>query len=299
MRILHLKFGRRSAECGICVSVALLCLWGVVLIGCAPSSRSLAFLGGQGTVIGKGWAVSGPTGPSVIVELANRGTEPLRLSYGVDAYIAKTRDGRTLTLAKTDFLTYPDQLAPGQDGSVALGLPKDLLLEDISRLIARLEVAQLVVSMDSLTGPPPSEGIVRAQTPGAPSVLVPQPPAGMFEVEGAAQDTVPVEVQFQQELGTSLTLDLRWNESAQAVALASGTGQTFYVEPGAHQLAVRCDLPMMTTTAGRMSVVVSPGEPLRVTVDARAALTGVELHVRVFSQQRLIAERTFKPSAPS
>mgnify|MGYP001565608259 CR=1 FL=1 len=61
-------------------------------------------------------------------------------------------------------------------------------------------------------------------------------------------------------------------------------------------MTVLTRMPPMPNTQGLVSLMASPGEPLRITVDGRATLTGVSLRVRVWSRQKLLSDQIFSPS---
>ena len=299
------------------------------LIGCATTTRSLGFLGGAAPppdasgpavsnrspqhaidvpviVTAQGWIVSGPHHAALSLEMTNHGARPIRLSYVVDEYVGMTRDGRRVVLEKRDFLSYPDELKAGQTQAVSLQLPKDVPVDALTRIVARLNMGQVVLTLVSVENRVSVSA--PAETPRVISHPAPEDRAPVVSesaprvVPSAAlppADTVPVEVTFQQELGGSLRAEVRWNDSQDVVTLTSGTQQIFYVAPGRHQLHLSSRLPFIAQTQGQIPVSVRAGEPLRIALDARARLTGVELRVRVWEGHRLITDQALVPSLHS
>jgi len=139
-----------------------------------------------------------------------------------------------------------------------------------------------------LWAPPiqPAETVPVVPEPsGAPAKVVEAPPTG----------TVPVVVEFQQELGSALKVDIQWDAGA-VVTLAHGDHRMFYVVPGQHELSVTSRMPSSDeVTGGRVPVGVSADRPLRVTIDGRARFAGVELRLRLFSGTAVVGDHAFAP----
>ena len=279
-----------ASRAGWCVVVALTCL------GCVTTTSSLAFRGGQlphgdstsaATLSAEGWVVAKPPEQWLSIQIANQGASSVHLSYVADKYTAKTRDGRTVVLETTDFLNYPSAIPPGSQGVVTLLVPKDVLVHELARIVATLNMGRTVVVLEPIGAGvsvvPPASAPILPEDDGA--------PVPMFRRSGGP---VPVVVEFQQELGTTLNADVRWDDAGDVMTLASGSRQTFYVVPGQHRLYVKSQLPFIATTAGHVPIAVKVDEPLRVIVDGRATLSGVELRVRVRNRAGTVSEQIIR-----
>lgn len=286
--------------------------------GCMTTKRQLAFLGGQLQpqpseqvasstphsepsvfMTAKGWLVSRPQGESLSVDITNRGVSPIRLSYASDDYTGQTRDGRSVTLEKAGFLSYPDFIQPGETKTVMLAAPKEAPFADVERIVAQFGIDHITLPLSSAQQPVLAgiDPTLRAQTPPEGGIRIPDSQAStMASALSPVEATVPVEMEFQQELGATLKLQVRWNDLPQTVTMTSSEQQMFYVAPGRHSIAVMAQMPPLGKTQGLVPLIVSPGEPLRVTVDGRATLTGVSLRVRVWTRQKLLFDQTFGPS---
>lgn len=297
--------------------------------GCAHPSSYLAFFGRRvdplaqaetpwqlGDVITAEGAVNSGLGARTIaMSFANHGGQPLQFSYVVDQYIAKTFNGRTIALEKADFLTYPHSVPPGDEQTVQLRLPRDLPVADIAQLVATVNNGRTVVVLRPLNpttrliglDQPRVVGRAVGQASGSGSVarhasaafprgpLVPDAPEVPHAVPLPPIGTVPVEVEFQQALGSSLAAEVQWDALADAVTLGHGERQLFYVVPGPHELQVRSRMPGVAETSGRVPIIVSAERPIRITVEADARLTGVGLTVRVWKGADVVTTKTFGP----
>lgn len=277
----------------------------------APSAgRPLAAGQGGDALIGQGAVIYRTDGPRISLRFANHGSRPVRLSYVTDEYVAKTAQGRTEVLEKDDFLTYPDVLKPGEEQPVTLHAPTTFPLTDIASLIATLHNGQARLSLQSIVPHPPRTWPPGGVSVGQPRVLpsasnvIPIERAPIVpeltqepELVGPPIGTVPVEVEFIQELGQALSLEVQWDETAAAQTLHSRDRQLFYVVPGHHELRVRCRLSGVSDTTALVPLDVGVGQPLRVAVSATARFSGADVTVRVWQGERLLIERVVAPGA--
>lgn len=290
----------------------------------SPPNAPLAASQGGDVVSMQGWLVSNYKGSSLSVAIANHSGAVLPMSFPADEYVAKTADGRALALEKADFLTYPDRLRPGDEGTVSLLLPKALAVEDITQLVVKLDRGQTAVVLYPVgaRSPVTTAGILKPEPtiieparlvpdpappipPLAPvaaaSAMPPQtavPPIGPIEPASVAPvGTVPAEVEFEQELGNALRLEVRWNDRDNATIMASGERQTFYLVPGQHDLTATCRLPFIRTTTAKLRIAAALDQPLRIVINANARLDGATVRLRVWSGKRLIADQSFAPGA--
>ena len=109
------------------------------------------------------------------------------------------------------------------------------------------------------------------------------------------QAGVPVLVEFQQDLGDTLKVALRWDNSPETVALTTGHHQKFELAPGPHVLHLLSGLPPVSETHGSVPLVVVAGQPLRLRIDGAAQLTGTQLRVLAWNRERLIIDQTVGP----
>lgn len=260
----------------------------------------------------QGWVVSHPTQRLLSLTFSNQSGQPIPMSAVVDEYTAKTADGRAVNLSVGDFLNYPSLLASGDEKTVTLALPSELPVDQITRIIAKLNQGQVIVALSAI-GPkePPAwrvgatRGIVIAEPAKtvrmelAPSAQEPvnvlKPIGPVAPRSEAPVGTVPVLVEFRQLLGSSLRARIYWNEPNNTVTLAAGEQQLFYVVPGQHALHALCQVPFIAETHAKVPVVVSATETLHVDLDAEAKVTGARLRVRVWQGSRLIVDQTFDP----
>lgn len=284
-----------------------------------PLARPIAPNQGGDAITAQGSIIGGLGRQWISVSFANHGSRPLELSYVVDDYIAKLADGRTLMLEKDDFFAYPDALNPSDERSVRLQLPKDVRAHEIVQLIAKINNGRTVIllqpigpiaqAMAASSGPVPViasqaasvASYERTQTPSttalriplAPAPIIPEPPQPPAEGTQSPVGTVPVTVEFEQEMGMSLAAEYRWNDAAQRYRLGHGERQLFYVVPGRHELHVVSRLPGIKETRADLAVLVDAAQPTRVTVTAHARLTGVTLRVRVWRGIQVVSDETF------
>ena len=106
---------------------------------------------------------------------------------------------------------------------------------------------------------------------------------------------VPVEVEFQQVLGSSLTADVYWDDG-EVVTLGHGDRQLFYVAPGPHAVHVASRVASMERTAGQVSVVVGVDRPTRIVLEAQARFSGVDVRILVWQGERVVVDRVFTPT---
>lgn len=260
----------------------------------------------------QGWVMSRPQGRSLSLTFSNESGTVIPMSGVVDEYTAKTVDGRAVPL-DVDFFTYPQALNPGEEQTVTLPLPRDLPPREITQITAKLNQGKAVAVLRAIgpTEPPawrvgtPSAVMIDeparsvrmdpAQSPMRPIPEILEPVGPVAPRSEAPVGTVPVTVEFEQPLGTALRADVFWNDRQDAVTLASGEHQLFYVKPGQHQLHVVSQLPFLMKTHARVPVVVSATAPVKVDVSAQAKLSGVALRVRVFHGQKVSIDQTFSP----
>ena len=314
----------RGRGMAICATAA------VVLAGCATTAREplaaiqhLLYVPVEGArnprqsapeVGVRGWVVSHASGRSFSLTLANHTASLVPMSAAADEYTANTTDGRIVALETDDSLGYPSALPPGAERSVALLLPTDVLAQQVSRVIAKLDRGRVVVALRALEPPAlpawpaaAPAGIVVSEQPRPlridpapqPARPVPQilePVGPILPQSEAPAGTVPVHIAFQQQLGSTLHAEVSWNGAPEHVTLATGEEQLFYVVPGQHELRVISRLPFIAETSARVPLVVSATEPMRVELGAAAKMTGVELRVRVVSGDRTLVDRIFAPT---
>lgn len=295
-------------------------LCSLFLIGCASPRTYLAFFGrhveplageetvnqGADAMTAEGSVAYGLAPKQVFLKLANHGRAPVRLSYVVDEYVAATFSGRTSALEKDDFLNYPTVLSPGDSRTVSLRVPEDLPIAEIAQLIATINEGKmrlLLRPLNPMALPPVPTGarsvvgtspMARTSDPVPHAIVVPEPATPMNAPQGPPIGTVPVEVAFQQVLGSSLTADVRWDDG-ERITLGQGDRQLFYVAPGPHELHVMSRVASMERTAGRVPVVVGVDRPTRIVVEAQARFSGVDVRVRVWQGQRVVMDRVFTP----
>ena len=280
-----------------------------------PGAGLVAPNQGGDAVLAQGSVISDVHGERIRLRFTNHSRQSLRFSYVEDQYLAKSARGRALALDKDEFLTYPDVVKPGEEHSVTLLLPKELPASDIVQLLVSINHGKTIIAVKPVgpeilvAGP---GGVIRVVPAAAsansfPSVAAAEPAGRVpvipepVEIEplspGPPQGAMPVVVEFQQVLGSALTLETRWDASKDMVRLASGDRQMFYVMPGQHELTLSSRIASIGETAARVPVVVGPDTPLRVVVEAEARLRGIELRVRVFRGDRMVFERKFIPAA--
>lgn len=115
---------------------------------------------------------------------------------------------------------------------------------------------------------------------------------------GPPQDMGLVMVEYRQDFGSSLRVDVRWEEMDEPVTLVNGTRQPFYLSPGRHTLYLACRMPIISKTVGHVPVTVKLGKRLRIGITAHPRLSGADLKVRVWDHHgRLVFERMFGPDA--
>jgi hypothetical protein len=230
----------------------------------------------------------------------------------VDEYTAKTVDGRSVPL-DVDFLTYPQALNPGEEQTVTLPLPHGLPPREIAQITAKLDQGRAVAVLRAIgpAEPPawrvgtPSAIMINeparsmrmdpAQSPLRPVPEILEPVGPVAPRSEAPAGTVPVTVEFEQPLGSTLRAEVFWNDRQDAVTLASGEKQLFYVKPGQHQVHVVSQLPFLMKTHAQVPVVVDTATPVKLDVTAQAKLSGVQLRVRVWHGSRVTVDQTFSP----
>ncbi len=271
----------------------------------------------------------------VTMSLVNAGPAPLRLNYLLDQYVAQTYDGRVLPLDKGDLLRYPDVADSGSGASLTIRLPPDLKPQQIARLTAKTNFGNTVMTLTpsgfstpvigaSLGHPDPTAYMSPVVEPGstlrdaADPVLVPPSPAALPadpRVQGtppaprpsASQlpggpggepppiGTVPVLVEFEQEVGTLLKAKVWWDTADQSVLVSHGRKRTFHVTRGRHDFFVTCPLPGVAVTKAHVPLHVTGDPPLRVVLYALPKNMGVDLTIQVWQAERKVWEQLFQP----
>lgn len=261
----------------------------------------------------QGWVTSGPASRSLTLTFSNQSASAVPMSAVVDEYTAKSADGRVVPLRQVEFLDYPSQLSPGDERTVAIALPKGLAAPDITTITAKLDQGRVVAVLRAI-GPReptawrvgPSTGLVvseqarvvrmdPSQTPPERIPAVLEPVGPVAPRSEAPSGTVPVRVEFTQTFGSTLRAEVFWNDSKDAITLAAGDSQLFYVVPGHHEFHAISRLPLIVQTHARVPVVVAATAPVRIELSAEARLTGVELRVRVFNGERRVVDQLFRP----
>jgi len=114
-------------------------------------------------------------GDRLFLNFTYRGYKRMRFSYIDDTYAAGTTDGRTVVLGK-NFLTYPDNVDPGETADVSLLLPDDLKPDNITHIVATLDNKQRVVQIQPTHRNLPPRSAPRISAP----VLPAAPPAPAY-----------------------------------------------------------------------------------------------------------------------
>ncbi len=262
----------------------------------------------------QGWLVHDTTGRFLTLTFSNQSQAAIPMSALVDEYSAKTDDGRIFILKEVDFLNYPEKLIPGDERTVTIALPRNLSAAMITQVVAKLNQGKVVVVLQSI-GPrePPawrvgrSEGIVIAgqasamrmdlqqADPARPPPVIEKPVGPVAPRSEAPVGTVPVMVEFQQALGSTLRAEVFWNDSNERITLRTGEEQLFYLIPGQHEFHAISRLPFMFETHARAPLVVTATAPIRVQLGAEARLSGVELRMRVYSADKKVLDERFSP----
>lgn len=120
----------------------------------------------------------------------------------------------------------------------------------------------------------------------APSLIPPDP---------LLTGTVPVTVEFSQEIGGLLHAVISWNSGETVQRLAAGESQTFHLEPGRHELSFECAQTPLASTVGRLPVTARPGRPIRIKLKARARYYGTDVTARLWYRGKLVLEKEFAP----
>lgn len=252
----------------------------------------------------EGWASAVRGREHITLRLTNRSMATIRLSYAVDEFVARTGDQRTFALAKEDFLRYPTMLEPGDEQTIALVLPQHISAGDLTELSARIDDRRVAVLLK------PVEWLAASAGPGGwwhrgrvgpvggrVAGIVGRSDAMDAALGGgtppASSAAVPVAVEFWQELGTMLRVDVRWDETQQVATLGHGERRTFALSPGAHRLQIVSRLPPMTESRGVVPVIVAADAVPRVTLDARATLPRVEMRARVWQGESVVFDEVF------
>ncbi len=250
------------------------------------------------------------------LRLANHGVETVPMSYVVDEYIATTFGKRTLTLEKDDFFTYPNILKPGDEREVTLLLPEDTPAREIAQILVTINNGTTTIPLKPIlprfaaTTPPQGklwESIAQPRPSGvwpplgstAHALFVPEPTDATASMTEPPLGTIPVMVEFQQELGSMLKVHMRWDDAGAVTTLAHNDHRIFYVVPGQHVLYLASHLSSLDEGGTMESLPVRVGAeyPLRIRVDGRARFTGVELRARIWYGDTLVFDQALGPDA--
>ncbi len=302
-------------------------------LGCATTANPRFFYGhaihqpsGQTVASGMVSARGVVTGQELEIHFSYEGRQPPHLNYSMDEYVAKTYDGRIITLEKGDVIEYPDAEGFGSDRPVKLRMPNGVAAHELTHIYAGIEYNKTIVDLTPLSapaqeplnalspmlGPGQSVGDARPAWPEAIKAMAPDAlssrTAETIAAPGAVPispvldgppGSVPVEVTFEQELGSTLTIELKWNPSHEPLSLSTGERHTFYVLPGQHELHFACRLPFIAKTEGQLPLYIVPEKPIRIALEAQARLNGADLRARVWQGDLLLGDRHFTPTAAS
>lgn len=105
------------------------------------------------TVTAQGWVRGQPGHQQIRIRLTNRSASLIHMNWIVDEYVIRTTDGRMLALPKEEFLQYPTALFPGDEASVFLRAPADVIADTVIQLTATLNADHTSLV---LTPTPPS-----------------------------------------------------------------------------------------------------------------------------------------------
>jgi hypothetical protein len=195
--------------------------------------------------------------------------------------------------------------APAQEPVVQAPRPLSARMEGMPMVPSEPVIAPRAAALATL--PEPVAASLAGQAPGywSPELDVPAPAqasGGLVPALPAApvgersqERTVPTTLEVQQALGSSLPVEIRWNE-ASILSLGAGEHRTFQLLPGHHELDVVCRMAGIATTAGRVPVTAWPEQAVRVLIETRAGLKGAQVRVRVWQGTRLATDQAFAPS---
>jgi hypothetical protein len=79
--------------------------------------------------------------------------------------------------------------------------------------------------------------------------------------------------------------------------LRAGERRTFHLTPGRHVLDFTCTLSPLTATSGRLPLELTSRQPARVALVAKASFSGVQMRLRAWQEETLIADHTFPSSS--
>ena len=247
------------------------------------------------SVMLQGHSASGLTSEWIDLTIFNRTSQWFPLSYITDTFMARLDDGRTLTLEK-DFLNYPPKVAVGGQATIKLLLPEHVWARDVSYFNATLDNGRLAVLVQAI---PPLMGTF----PGTDKPLPVPSTEPIPNIGSREQDNswhlVPVLVEFGQEMGGNLKVDIRWDADGESARLGPTEYQTFHLMPGLHYLYFWVRMAGAGETKGSVPVLVNPAQVVRVALDGRPHLTAAELRVRVWQQDGQVLDQTFGPQFPA
>jgi len=250
---------------------------------------------------------------AIHLTLANQGTEPIPLSFVIDEYTADTFLKHHVVLEKLDFFDYPSLISPGAEVSVDLMLPKDVAATDVVQLTATLQNGRAIVTLKPTkawvdvveSGPAGKKVWFPQSTPaagGSRGVGIPSVENGSVTSEAVAAAavpiiSVPVVVEFVQEWGSVLKVEVRWDDTPNVTIFTSGDQQTFQLVPGRHTLHVASRLSFISETTGEVHVQVSHETSNRIHMSAHPRMHGVDLRVEVWHDRDLVTRDQFGPHA--
>lgn len=242
----------------------------------------------------QGHSASGLTSEWIDLTIFNRTSHWFPLSYITDTFVTRLDDGRTLTLDK-DFLRYPAKIAAGGQATIKLLLPQGVWARDVSHVNATLDNGRIAVLVKSI--PPLMGTFPGTERPLPMPATEPIPDIGSRE-QDLSWHMVPVLVEFEQEMGGNLKLDIRWDADGEAAQLGPTEYETFHLMPGLHYLYFWIRMPSLAETKGSIPVLVNPAQVVRVAFDGRPHLTAAEARVRVWQKDEQVFDQTFGPQFP-
>ena len=253
---------------------------------------------------------------SIALRIVNHGSQPLYLSYVMDEYVARTSQGDAIVLDK-EFLGYPDLISAGEEAVIRLSVPAGVPA-DVSHLIATLNRGLTVVVLTAqrqssaiasgvpvIGAPQPPEPAAQqpglaepiaaplapqpiAAKPPTATVMAPRPPAPAPAEAQPDAGLVPVDLEVRQTFGSTLLLELRWNNDPQSLQLRDGDRKPFALEPGLHTLHLAGRMPPFDDALGQVPVPVTPGHPLQIRCELQPHLDGPSVAFDVWRDGVLI-----------
>ena len=260
---------------------------GAVLPAAQPGQQSEA-------VLIEGHSSAGIKAERLELTLFNRTSRWLSLSYSVDTYVARLSDGRSLTLDK-DFLTYPARVSAGSQASIKLLLPSGVWARDVAHILATIDEGRVPIVIQAIPPLVPTFPGTDRPVPVAPADPVLTPGSRERDL---AWEMTPVLVEFEQELGGNLKIEVRWDADGEQAKLGAGDYQTFHLMPGLHYLYFWVRMAALSDTKGSIPVLVKPAQVMRVAFDGSPHLAAAQVRARVWQQDELVLDQNFGPRTP-